>query len=281
MVILLTGLIFEKKKRKFYSIVTLVSLILAVPYYLSTFKVTVLPLLKPILTVAGNGSSGTFYNLLPALGLSLIYLPFALWGIFKQGKEKKIIFAPLSLSLIIVIFKLFFNRRIIIFADFFLLFFAGWAADQFFRSKIKTKRLLKAVYIILGILFIAVFVRKTAQPLIYPDELTEIRLLGETEPEAYVLVTAEDYMPFTYGWSNRKVIAPGFGEYDIYWTIPQWHQFWESNNRKIEKELLLKLPQPLYIFKGERTRLIFTDFSGPCFEKINWRTYKFICKNGN
>jgi hypothetical protein len=276
-VILLTGLIFEKRKRKFYFIVTLVSLITAVPYYLSTFKLTVLPLLKPILTINSSGGSGTFYNLLPALGLSLIYLPFALWGILKQGKEKKILLAPLILSLIVVIFKLFFNRRVIIFADFFLLLFAGWAANQFFSSQTKLRRLLKFSYLALCVIFIGVFVEKTAKPLIFPDEFSEIKLLNETEPDAYVLVTDQAYTPWAYGWSERRVIAPGFGENDIYWTNNEWQEFWLSNNRETEKNLLLKLPKPLYIYDGDKKPLITPDFSTECFERINFRTYKFIC----
>lgn len=278
-VILLTGLLFEKKKRKFYSIVTSISLMAAAPYYLLTFKETILPLVKPILTVAGNGSSGTFYNLLPALGLSLIYLPLAFWGIFKQGKEKKIILTPLILSLIIVIFKFFFNRRIIIFADFFLLFFAGWTASKIFsHERVKRFRFLKLAYPILGIVFISIFVWKTAKPLIFKDELGEIRMLSETENNAYVLVTDLEYTPWVYGWSDRKVIAPGFGDDYLYWSIPEWHQFWESNSREKEKELLLKLPKPLYLYHGNRSHLIYTNFETPCFERINWRTYKFICE---
>lgn len=276
LIILAVGWLTNPKKRGYYTIVTFLSLILAAPYYLSTYKLTILPLITPILTVAGNGNSGTFYDLLPALGLSLIYLPFAIWGVFKQGRKKKFIFAPLILSLIIVIFGLFFNRRIIIFADFFLIFFAGWGADQFFCSKTKFKQLLKILYVAICIVFISMFVWKTAKPLILPDEFNEIKLLDETEPNASILVTDQAYTPWAYGWSERRVIAPGFGENDVHWTEVEWNIFWMSGNVEKEKELLLKLPQPLYIYNGDRGSLINLQLTGECFQKINWRTYKFI-----
>ena len=279
MIILLTGLIFEKNKRKFYLIVTLVSLLIVAPYYLLTFTSTVLPLIKPILKITGNTDSGTFYEALVALGLSLIYLPFSIWGVLKQGKIKKIVFAPFILSLIIVIFKLFFNRRIIIFADFFLLFFAGWSANQFFSLRTRLRQLLKIIYILLCVIFISIFVWKTAKPLIFPDEFSEIKLLNETEPDALVLVTDQTYTPWAYGWSGRRVIAPGFGENDVYWTQEEWNVFWMSGDIEKEKVLLLKLPQPLYIYHGDKGSQINLKLEGECFQKINWRTYKFICTN--
>lgn len=277
--ILLVGWWSQRSARSYYTRVLLLSLLLVAPYYAVRSQAVLLPLLTALGKGFNHPGAGTFYDPLPALGLSLIYLPFGIWGFLKQRREKKtlLLVAPLALALLAVLFKVFFWRRLIIFADFFLLFFAGWAADQFFRTQTRLHRVARVAYIIIGIIFIAVFIRKTAQPLVYPDELTEIRLLQETEPDAFVLVPAQEYMPFVYGWSGRKVIAPGFGEHDVYWTVPEWHQFWESNDRQLEKALLLRLPQPLYIFKGERTAPIATDLSGACFERINWRTYKFIC----
>ena len=281
LVILATGWISDRSRRPYFGRVLLISLIAAIPYYAATFTSAILPLIAPIAKGINNPNSGTFYDILPALGLSLIYLPFGLWGLVKERRNKHalLLAVPLVLAILSVTFKLFFWRRLIIFADFFLLFFAGWAANEFFRSKTKVKQIVKVVYIIACVIFIALFIRSTAQPLVYPDELAEIRLLAKTEPNAYVLVTDRDYMPFVYGWSGRRVIAPGFGEFDTYWTIPQWHRFWESNNRETEKQLLLKLPKPLYIFKGERTAPIYTDVTGPCFTRINWRTFKFVCTN--
>jgi hypothetical protein len=281
LVILLVGWWTHRKERRYYARVLLISLAVAAPYYAATFTSTILPLVAPIAKGFNNPGSGTFYDILPALGLSLIYLPFGLWGLVKQRRDKNtlLLAVPLVLAILAVACKIFFWRRLIIFADFFLLFFAGWAANEFFRAKTKIRLIVKVVYVITCVIFIVVFIRNTAQPMVYPDELAEIRLLGKTEPNAYVLVTDRDYMPFVYGWSQRRVIAPGFGEFDTFWTIPQWHQFWESNNRQTEKNLLLKLPKPLYIFKGERTTLIYTDVSGTCFQRINWRTFKFVCTN--
>lgn len=279
LIILVAGWLTNPKERKYYTIVTLLSLILAAPYYIVTYKISLLPLISPIVKGPRSEIGGTFYGILPSLGLSLIYLPFGIGGLIRERFNKKalLLAIPFLLAFLVVILQFFFYRRIIIFADFFLLFFAGWAANQFFNSRTRLRRLLKVVYIALCITFIGIFVWKTAKPLIFPDEFSEIKLLQETEPNASILVTDQAYTPWIYGWSGRRVIAPGFGENDIYWTEAEWNVFWMSGSVQKEKELLLKLPQPLYIYYGDKGAQINLRLEGECFQRVNWRTYKFIC----
>lgn len=280
--VFLLGLLFicllmQKDLRKYYGRVILISLTAGALYYLPTFNQSIKPLIRPVLNTFGV-PSGSFYGIKQALLLSLPYLPFGLWGFWLLRKQKRIalIMIPLLIIMVIVIFGFFFSRRFIPFLDLFLIFFAGYGAAHFFKNR----RIAKYVYISAMVIFITFFIHKTGHPLIEKDELNEIRMLSQTERDAYVLVTDNYYTPWVYGWSDHKPITPGFGEYDIYWTIPEWHQFWESDSRETEKNLLLKLPKPLYIYKGDMSSPIKADFSGDCFERINWRTYKFICEGG-
>lgn len=280
---LLINLVVMKKQKKFYGIVFSATMLAAVLYYLPTFKTTILPLLSPLQksvvpkSLGGQmGSpSGTFYGLRQTFLLSLPYLLPGVYGFWLAWRKRKdfLVITPFLVSLVIVIFRIFFWRRFVPFLDLFLILLAGYGL-----SKLKLKKVLVFSYAVILLIFISGYIYKTGKPLIFDDELQEIRMLRETEPEAYVLVTDEAYMPWVYGWSDRKPIAPRYGEYDIYWTIPEWHQFWESGSREVEHQLLLKLPKPLYIYSGDRQIPFAADFSGPCFEKINWRTYKFICE---
>ncbi len=279
---LVTGFIIEKTKRRYYLTTAVSTLIGAAAYYLPNFTATVQQYIAPVISsltpgVAGGTlgtSSGTFYDLPTALLLSLPYLPFALVGILKlwRAKHNAPLLGALAGSLLIILFGLFLSRRFIIFADLFLILYAGYGI-----AHVRITKPLLALYALLLVAFIGIYVYKTGKPEIFDDELGEIMMLRQTEPEAYVLVTDEKYMPYVYGWSERKTIAPGYGEYDVFWTIPQWHEFWESNDREKETQLLLQLPKPLYIFRGDRSAMVLTDFSGPCFTRVNWRTYQFTC----
>lgn len=288
---LLTGFIFEKTKRKYYATVGIATLAASALYYLPTFNSTIRDLINPaaksFLPQAVGGTlftpSGTFYDLLPALALSLPYLPFAIIGLYHglQKKRNAPVSGALTTSLIISVFGLFMSRRFIVFVDLFVILFAGYGI-VFIIEKFKKKALFKplvVVYVITLLAFTGIYVCKTGSPLIFDDELNEIKMLKETEADAYILVTDQYYMPYIYGWSERKPIAPGYGQYDLFWTHKEWQDFWMSNNRETERNLLLKLPKPLYVFDGDKGALLITpDFSTDCFERINFRTYKFICK---
>lgn len=291
LLIILFLAIFQKKQRIYYSTIFVGTIIAAFPYYFSTFNNSLLPLIQPILNgfkpQALGGTlgipSGTFYNFYTSLLLSLPYLIPGIYGFFVLIRQPKyyLITIPFLITSAIVIFNLFFARRFIPFWDIFLIILAGYGITKFFddRKSLFSKKIFSFLYIAGILIFISIFIYKTGKPLIDPEEITEISQLNETENNASILVTDEKYTSWVYGWSNRTTIAPGFGENDIYWTENDWQQFWLSDDRQIEKNLLLKLPKPLYIYNGDRRRQIKTTFEGDCFERINWRTYKFICDN--
>lgn len=287
---LIAGFIIEKSKRKYYATVGLATLAIASFYYFPIFDISIKRLINPIIRsfippVVGGvmfTQSGTFYDLLPAFILSLPYLPFAIIGLFYNLTKKRnapIVGALIS-SLTISIFGLFMSRRFIVFADLFIILFSGYGivfAIEKFKKKVWLKPLL-FTYVIILLSFIGIYVGKTGKPLIFIDELNEIKMLKETEVNSYVLVTDQLYMPYAYGWSERRVIAPGWGENDIYWSTGEWNEFWSSGSVEKEIELLLKLPRPLYIYAGDKGSQTNLKFEGECFQRVNWRTYKFICQ---
>jgi hypothetical protein len=275
--------IFQPKKRRFYLTVSVATLIVAAPYYLPTFNQTLYPFIRPVVIslvpplLGGTlgTPSGSFYNLPAAIILALPYLGFALWGLklLRSKKEFPFIIIPIAISFPIALFGLSLSRRFIPFLDLFLLFPAGYAACWYFNKK---KRF-ALIYILFVITLIGIYVYKTGRPLIVDDEFKEISMLSQTEPNAYVLVTDQEYTPWVYGWSERKPITPGFGENDICWTTDQWHEFWQNDNPDLVRSLLLKLPQPLYIYHGDRHWAMNFYPEGECFERVNWRTWKFVC----
>lgn len=284
------GCITDRVKRRYYVTVAVPTILAAVMYYLPAYRTTLGSNLSwavsSLIPQSAGGtmmrSSGSFYGLVPSLILALPYLPLAGIGLVRMWrKDRKLPFwGALSGTLVIILFGLYLWQRFIIFADLFAVLLAGGGMEAFLQKmkNVRHIRLYTGIYIAFLVLIIGVFVKGTGQPPIADDELREIAKLRETEPGAYVLVTDQAYTPYVYGWSDRKPIAPGYSQYDIYWSIPEWHRFWESGDRQVEQDLLLKLPKPLYIYSGDMQPMYSFNFSGECFEKVNWRTYKFVCE---
>lgn len=285
-VVLLAGFLTQKKNRGYYATVAGVTAAVSALYYIPTFQWTIAPFLQwsvkslvpPMVGGTLGKPSGTFYDAAPALFLALPYIPFAIISFVREWKRAALapLIGGLAVTLAAAVLGVFLGRRFIIFADLFLIVLAGQGMAILVAHWGKKKAGAIALVAALLVGFISIYVYQNHKPLIFDDEVREISLLRNTEPEAYVLVTDEAYMPYVYGWSERKTIAPGYGEYDVYWTIPEWHEFWESNNREKEKELLLKLPKPLYIYHGDNA-VVQMDFLGPCFTRVNWRTFQFTC----
>jgi hypothetical protein len=245
-------------------------------YYLPTYKLTVLPFLPGVATTIGAADSGTFYNLKEALPLMLPYLPLTIYGVILaiRRKTNRSTAAMLLITFLIPLLGLFLSRRFIPFFDIFALVLAGIAAREFFAKR----KVLTIIYAVGLILFGGWFVANNSKALILEDEFNEIKLLNQTEADAFILTVDNEYTPWIYGYSGRKPITPGFGEYDIYWSYPEWDKFWQSNDRKTEVELLKKLPKPLYIFTGDRMKSqVKFVAEGECFERYSWHVWRFVC----
>ena len=116
----------------------------------------------------------------------------------------------------------------------------------------------------------------TVKPLITQDELDEIKELQNTENEAFVMATHSNYAPWILGYSERKTIAPGLFEYNV-WNQEQWREFWSSDAEKA-KEMLEDYERPLYIHVGDtKGKMNVTKFEDECFESFNEKVLKVNC----
>ena len=137
-------------------------------------------------------------------------MPLGLIGFWKKWRFAPALVLPTIGLFITSLFQLYFYRRLLIYLDLFLLIFAAS-----FIAQIKNKILLTG-YVIASLVYVVFFVKSTAYPQIDPGEFQEIKSLQTVSANSYLLVTDQAYMPWAYGYSNHKVIAPGFGENDIY-----------------------------------------------------------------
>ena len=201
----------------------------------------------------------------------LPYLPLSVYGFYLNSKSKKYPYLNLLfiISFLIPLFGLFLGNRFIPFFDLFAIILAGYAA-----TKVKFIRL----FVPFLIVFILLYILRNSQPLINQDEFNEIKLLSTTPANSYILVTDNEYTPWIYGYSSRNSITPGFGEFDTFWSSADWQQFWLSNSRSTEISLLKKLPQPLYVYFGDKTTNIKFKPEGDCFQRFSWHVWQFVCR---
>ena len=177
----------------------------------------------------------------------------------------------------IVIFQLFFFKRLIISLDILLIIFAGAGLNYgFLESKLISKKLASAAVILLlassGIILLEQV--SHARPLVNEDQLEAVRWLAlNTEPDAYVLATSYD-APWVLGWSERRVIAPGLFQWNIY-NEQKWIEFLRTGDPEIAKEFLEPYNSSnIYVYhsKNRFNQMNLVKFEGSSFEKIEWKS---------
>ncbi len=267
--------LYHKMWSRFHIVTALSALSAFFLYYVPNFDRTIMPFLPSFIRgVMPAAESGTFMDIVPSLVYMSLYIVFAGFSYF----HKKIVRVPeiwiLFFISLLQASGMFLSRRFIPYIDIFAILLA---APVLARLKTHLR------YIVLAILLVSniYFVYTQSEALILTDEFEEIKLLQTTEPDSYILVADNEYTPWVYGYSERRSITPGFGQYDVYWNYDQWNQFWLSNNRDVEKELLDKLPTPLYIYLGDRQRKIQFKPEGACFTRFSWHVYKYTCNETN
>jgi len=223
--------------------------------------------------------TGQFVNFDLYRNLILIYLPFAILGLVKLIAQKRfnILFFYFLFNFAIIYFHLIFHQRFIILLDLVAIVLAGDIladfTNRFFSWRWWGKAIL-GLLLIAGV-FMAFYSAWQFQPLVYPDELAEIKSLARvTEPNALVMTVSSYYSPWVYGFGQRKTIAPGLFEYNK-WDLKKWQTFWLSNNQELRHQFLDEYQKPLYIFIGDKMGRM--DFSGDAaFQKIGPRIWQYI-----
>ncbi len=264
--------LFQKKASRYHAVSIGLTLMAFMAYYLPNFQTTLAPFLPGFIKgLIPSAESGTFFNFSEALLYMAPYIPLAVFTMWKEKFETYPEIGVMLIASVLSSLGMFLSRRFIPFLDIFLILLAAPVLSRM------SKKIQISVFVILIGMNIW-YVKTNSGALILTDEYREIQMLRTTEPESYILVADNEYTPWVYGYSLRKPITPGFGEYDVYWTNDEWNQFWMSGDPIVEQQLLSKLPKPLYIYTGDKDRLFKFKPTGACFEKTSWHVHKFVCE---
>ena len=254
-------------------------LILTSLFYLGKFSKAILIIINPVIQGFSQPgeSPGTFINFFQYQYSVLIYLPFALLGLFYLIKNKKfnIITIWSILSLIIVYFQFFFYNRFIIMLDISLIILASYGFYLISQKK------LGVIITILLLVFSSILIIQESidsKPLINNNELEVIEYLQNTPENSYVMSTSSIYSPWIIGYSNRKTIAPGLFDYNLH-NEQEWNIFWTTNNLEEIKKFMNLYEKPLFIFIGEKQKdnLNYPECFKKYYEKESNKIYEYIC----
>jgi hypothetical protein len=221
--------------------------------------------------------TGQFLDLFFYIKIALFYLPFGFVGLIKYASRKRILAIFAIVNLLIILFGFVFYRRFIVFIDLIFIFFAAAFLEEYL-PKIK-KFLIGKIIIFLFFAALAAqifFYMYTREPLISKDDFLSMKQLNKLPYESYIMTISTHYAPWLYGFTNKKIIAPGMFEANL-WNEEEWKIFWLTENNFERIELLKRYKQPLiFIYLGERDM----DFdlkisSNKHFEQINQNLWKF------
>ncbi len=197
---------------------------------------------------------GTFFGFEKYEWVSLAYLPFGLIGVIYVLLQKKwsgLLYGFL-INAAIVVFQLFFFKRLIISLDILLIIFAGVGLNYgFLQSEVPKKLGLAAVLLLLISSGIVLMDQAThSRPLVSNEQLDAVKwLASNTEPDAYIIATSHD-APWVLGWSERRVIAPGLFEWDKH-NRSEWIKFLVTKDADISNDFLSMWEGPIYVYKSK------------------------------
>lgn len=242
----------------------LATAILIAPFWLPRLEYN-LPMIRGVaetaitnIQVSQAAGGGTFFGFEKYEWVSLAYLPFGLIGVIYVLLQKKwsgLLYGFL-INAVIVVFQLFFFKRLIISLDILLIIFAGVGLNYgFLESKLISKKLGTAAVILLlassGIVLIDQV--SHAKPLINDNQLESIQwLASNTEPDAYILATSYD-APWVLGWSEHRVIAPGLFQWDTH-NRSEWLEFLRTKDAGVANEFLSAWDGPIYVYHSKNFR---------------------------
>jgi len=234
-------------------------------------------------TTGKVGDQGGFYiTLWEYLNHSALLIAFAIPGISLVRKKQLPLTITFIVLLTIIVGKLYFHRRYIIYLDLILIIFSSYGLLSLVNSKIFPKDYLGKIMMILVLCIAGAKITKTSfnlDPLINEIELESISDLNYSlEQDASLLLTDAYYAPWFKGWLKREIIVPGIFETDIL-TYAQWNLLWYGDQE--DKEGILDLfPSPTYVHVGMRTTGL-TPFTGQCFKKMavkEMNLFQYNCK---
>ncbi|PJC45007.1 hypothetical protein CO038_00765 [Candidatus Pacearchaeota archaeon CG_4_9_14_0_2_um_filter_39_13] len=262
---------YNWKKLRTNIIFGIIILAIAGFFYLGDFSPAVTSIISPVISsfTSPGESPGTFIDLTAYQFIILAYLPFSLLGLFLALKSRKLVFLSIwaIANAIIVIFQFFFFNRFIIHLDIAAIIFAGLGFSALIEKRKKLGLIVMAILMV-SLAVISFQQSLDAEPVISPQSLDLIKQIPElTEEKAYVMSITKQYSPWILAYSERKTIAPGLFDYDL-WEYEEWEEFWSSPSKERTTELMKEYEKPIYLFAGTR------NYNNSCFSV-------FAEENGN
>jgi len=254
--------------------------LLIAPFWLLRWEINWGVLLGTIETAATNIQTGeglgggTFFDFNTYTIVSLAYLPFTLMGaIYLAIKRNWIsILFYFVISSIIVVFQIFFFKRLIIPLDIVVIILAAVGIDYTLLHKRGVWRVVgigAGILLLVAIGLPTVTLANNVRPLISEEQLEVVGWIRENaEDDAYVLASSSD-APWVLGWSRRRVIAPGLFEWDVH-NKDEWLSFFETKNPEAAREFLDVYDGPIYIYYSTNwgNYLGLEKFQGGYFQKV-------------
>ncbi len=231
----------------------------------------------------GSPSAGTFMDPGTYAWLSLVYLPFAVFGFVWLAKRRdlNLVFLWAAINGCIVVFSLFFYNRFIIHLDIALIMLAaaglGYVLDSKRVPKMLGVALITAVFAISGAMLLSEL--QGMEPPISANELDALAWLSDNLEKDSHIITLSSHAPWVLGWGGREVIAPGLFGHDEY-SKDEWRDFLRDGSPDKIQEFLSIYDRPLYIYRKRGNGFGFIDFENECFEKVydgEAIIYRYVC----
>jgi hypothetical protein len=235
--------------------------------------------LGSVAEVAGGGTenAGQYLDTIVYLNFNAPLLALALPG-FREGRRSRALVVAALVLAGIILFKLFFYRRFLIYLDILLILFAGLGWLQLYfgsRRAAGSPRWGRWTAVALLVLMAAQVANRALEtvPVISEGELTEIDALDTIVPPGANLITLDPkYGTWAVGWTEFNVIAPTMFNDDYAWA--DWQSF-----RRAETDarlgFLAVFPRPLYILISLKDANL-EPFAPECFHGTRLENFEVL-----
>jgi hypothetical protein len=243
--------------------------VLILPFLITRWDETWSALTGVVSTAATNIQTGegmgggTFFGFTTYTEVALAYIPFALIGLFCLilRRNWNSLFFYFVINLVIVIFELFFFKRLIIPLDIIVIMLAALGIEY---GLLQRRRMPRAITVLVVILLVVAAVIPTidgvkdTRPKITEGQFEAVEWLQNVEDDAYALALSHD-APWVLGWSGHRVIAPGLFEWDKH-TKDEWFDFFAANDSQAARDFLDVYDSPIYIYYAKNTDNCYLEF---------------------
>jgi hypothetical protein len=191
-----------------------------------------------------SGGAGTFFDASQYFVYTLPFVPFAITGFLQYYRKNLALTIATVISLVIVVFELFFSKRFIIYLDIFVIIYGALGLMVLLRTQRVYGSIITYTFLALSAVLIVLHA-SDSHALLSQEEFDAIRSL-DLPLNATIMATDKYYSPWLKGWVDRPVVAPGLFD-DNRMNNAEWRNFWQGNTTYINR-----YQKPLFIHVGRR-----------------------------